>query len=240
MKRLLAVLALLTGPAWGASITAAGSPNAIARIVGGTIDGAVIGGTTPAAVTATTLTANTALRMPNGANAEYGEWAWVSNVWTGRTVTNGGTARSLALDSASNAVFDIFNVGGTQRGFAAAAGLGVAANHSFVLASNAMIRTAPTIASGFGTSPAISASNGSAAYALTVGSSTTGISTGTITMPAAATGWSCHIVNVTTATSRPRQSGGTTTTVVVTNYANDGSVADFTAADSLRFSCMGY
>lgn len=102
--------------------------------------------------------------------------------------------------------------------------------------------TAPTIASGLCTSPSISASNGNAAFAITVGSSCTGVSTGTLTLPTATTGWVCHFNNVTNpATSTPSQTGGSTTSVTFTNYARTtGLAADFTAADSIRVMCAAY
>lgn len=63
----------------------------------------------------------TAYRIPNGANAEYAELAWASNVFYVRTVANGGTNRAIAIDSATNSVsldtltphaHDTYNVGG--------------------------------------------------------------------------------------------------------------------------------
>lgn len=106
----------------------------------------------------------------------------------------------------------------------------------------AISTTAPTIASGLCTSPAISASNGTAAFAITVGTSCAGISTGTLTMPAATTGWHCRFNNVTTPASFiVDQTGGSTTTVTFTNYSRTtGLATDFTASESIRASCLGY
>ena len=118
----------------------------------------------------------------------------------------------------------------------------LATNGALKLASKSMINTAPTIGSGLCTSPSVSASNGTAAFALTVGSSCTGVTTASITMPAATTGWTCYFANVTNpATSTPSQTGGTTTTVTLTNYARTtGLAADFTTGDSIRVMCAGY
>ena len=102
--------------------------------------------------------------------------------------------------------------------------------------------TAPSIASGFGTSPSISANNGTAAFTLTIGTATTGVTGGTITMPAATTGWVCHCENVTTPDSFiVSQTGGTTTTIVLKNYSRTtGLATDFTASDVIRIFARGY
>ena len=102
--------------------------------------------------------------------------------------------------------------------------------------------TAPSIASGFGTSPSISSNNGTAAFTLTIGTSTTGITTGTITMPAATTGWVCSCQNVTNPASFiVGQTGGSTTTITLTNYSRTtGLATDFTASDVIRIMARGY
>jgi hypothetical protein len=143
-------------------------------------------------------------------------------------ITNGAQTIGVGLDVTIDGLLKVRN-----RALNAAGGLG--------FASLAISGTAPTIASGFCTSPAVSASNGTAAFAITIGTGCAA-STGTVTMPAATTGWACHIVNVTTpATNNPKQTGGTTTTVTVTNYAmTTGVAANFTASESLRFHCTGY
>ena len=53
-----------------------------------------------------------------------------------------------------------------------------------------MSATAPTITSGFGTSPSISFSNGTATVIITIGTGGTAYN-GTLTFPAAPNGWSC-------------------------------------------------
>lgn len=98
--------------------------------------------------------------------------------------------------------------------------------------------TAPTVASGFCTSPTIPASNGNWAFTINVGSACAA-STGTLTMPTAAHGWACNADDVTTpATNSVRQTGGTTTTVVLTNYARTtGIAANFTSSDVIEVFC---
>jgi hypothetical protein len=102
--------------------------------------------------------------------------------------------------------------------------------------------TAPTISSGFcSTSPAISASNGSAVFDINVGTSCSG-STGTLGMPAATTGWVCDFANVTNpAANTVYQTGGATNTVTLTNYVRTTGVAgNFTASDHIRAKCAAY
>lgn len=104
--------------------------------------------------------------------------------------------------------------------------------------------TAPTIASGGCTSPAVTHSNGTAAFLLTIGSSCSGVKSLTLTMPAASHFWACDANNN---TSDAQQASNTiasratsTTAVVLTNYARTtGLTADFTAADTLLVKCSG-
>ena len=116
------------------------------------------------------------------------------------------------------------------------------AGSAVLLAAKALINTAPTIAAGFCTTPSISASNGTAAFAIAIGTSCAGVTTGSLTMPAATTGWSCSFANVTTPASFiVSQTGGTGTTVTLTNYSRTtGLAVDFTASESIRALCLAY
>jgi hypothetical protein len=115
-------------------------------------------------------------------------------------------------------------------------------------ASLAMRMVAPTIASGFGTSPSIVASNGTAVFTLNVG--TGGVaSDGVITMPAATTGWACQLENRTAvaggsgtrADVRTGQSASTTTSVTLVNYTiSSGSAIAWADSTVLVLQCMGY
>ena len=105
--------------------------------------------------------------------------------------------------------------------------------------------TAPTIASGgctTGSAQSISASNGSAAFQITLGGATCG-STITLTMPAAATDWVCDAHNITTPASNVLDVTGaiSTTTVVLTNYVRTTGIAgNFTGAEKIRVKCTPY
>lgn len=103
--------------------------------------------------------------------------------------------------------------------------------------------TAPTIASGGCTSPAVTWSNGTAAFLLTLGSSCTNVKTMTLTMPTSAHFWMCDAVNNTGAQSATNVVVGTatsTTAVVLSNYSRTtGLAADYTAADTVLVKCSG-
>lgn len=91
------------------------------------------------------------------------------------------------------------------------------------------------------TTPTVTWSNGTITFQIDVGSSCTGITTLALTMPASTNGWSCDTKNLSNpATSNPKQSAGTTTSVTITNYSQTtGVVADWTAGDDIRFTCTG-
>lgn len=92
--------------------------------------------------------------------------------------------------------------------------------------------TAPTIGSGFGTTPAISSSNGAAVFRVNVGTGGSATS-GVVTMPAASNGWGCVVQDQTTNVAT-RQTATTTTSVTVT------AASAWTASDILVFICGAY
>lgn len=100
---------------------------------------------------------------------------------------------------------------------------------------------APTISSGFGTSPSIVASNGSVAFEVNVG--TGGVATsGVIGLPAATTGWNCQCSDITTpGANMTRQTASSTSSCTVSNVAmSTGAAAAWTASDKLRCIAMAY
>jgi len=108
-----------------------------------------------------------------------------------------------------------------------------------------MVATAPTIASGFGTSPSIVASNGTAAFTINVGTGGTA-SAGVITMPAATTGWICQIQNLTAqaanrASVRTCQTASSTTSITVQNQdVATGAATAWAASDVLSITAVAY
>lgn len=95
-----------------------------------------------------------------------------------------------------------------------------------------IIATAPTISSGFGTSPSILTSNGTVTFRVDVGSPNAATS-GVVGMPAASTGWNCQVTDKDTNVVT-RQTASTTTSVTVTG------ASAWTAADDLIFNCAAY
>jgi hypothetical protein len=102
--------------------------------------------------------------------------------------------------------------------------------------------TAPTIASGFGTTPSIPNNNGTAAFTVNVGTGGAA-SSGVITMPAAAVGWACHV----TPNGAPQAAAVTysaptsTTSITLTNYtATTGVALAWTASTVLQVLCDAY
>lgn len=94
------------------------------------------------------------------------------------------------------------------------------------------LSTAPTISSGFGTSPSIVSSNGTSSFRVNVG--TGGVATsGVVGLPAAATGWNCQVTDTTNNTVT-RETANSTTTVTVT------AAAAWAASDVLIFACAGF
>jgi len=102
-----------------------------------------------------------------------------------------------------------------------------------------MSSTAPTIASGFGTSPTITGVN-TAAFKVVIG--TGGAAGGTITLPAATNGWVVQAFDVTAGTTLfLQQTGSTTTSFTVTSFSiTTGLAANMTAGDVILFMAMAY
>jgi len=99
----------------------------------------------------------------------------------------------------------------------------------------------PTISSGFGTSPSVTAGGVTTAFRLNVGTGGTA-STGVIAMPTAPTGWNCYFADVTTPASFVTyMTASTTATVSVTNYSRTTGLAIvWTASDILACTCFPF
>lgn len=106
--------------------------------------------------------------------------------------------------------------------------------------------TAPTISSGFGTSPTVPNPNGTAAFTVNVGTGGTATAGVIALSPAASNGWHCSVHNLTGQTNnvadqRTVQSGTSTTTATVENQTvSTGLSAVWTASDILSLSCHAY
>ena len=108
----------------------------------------------------------------------------------------------------------------------------------------AISATAPTIASGGCTSPAVTWANGTATFLLTLGSSCTGVKTITLTMPTASNFWAVDCTNNTSDAAQalmyvvPRATSATA--VVLTSYGRvSGLPLDYVAANTLLCKSSG-
>ena len=180
----------------------------------------------------------------------------VSNI--GRAIINGGIAVTGGSTSISGGNITLNNSGGSSTVQIAsgtttgAVSIGGGSN-SIVLGSPVLQNTtklsfsgtAPTISSGFGTSPSIPAHNGSLAFTVDVGSGGTA-SGGVVGLPAATTGWICSVNNVTAKAANRADQGTfqtatTTTTVTIQNQTiSTGAALAWTASDIIQMSCTGY
>lgn len=150
-----------------------------------------------------------------------------------------GTSLPLDLQIGGSTVFNVNRAGVVNTAFFQPFSAG-----SFFLDTAALTRTDPTISSGFGTSPSITAANGTAAFTINVGTGGTA-SSGVLAMPTATTGWACHVENITgtlgnVANQRTVVIGTTTTTVTVENQTiSTGAVAAWAASSILLMMCLG-
>lgn len=102
--------------------------------------------------------------------------------------------------------------------------------------------TAPTISSGFGSSPSIVANNGTCSFQINVGTGGSA-SSGVIGLPTATTGWTCSVTDITTETTTvfmTKQTASSTTTATVGNFNTSAAAAAWTASDKLNVICTAY
>ena len=99
--------------------------------------------------------------------------------------------------------------------------------------------TLPTIGSGFGTGPTITAVS-TFVFKIVVG--TGGAANGTITLPTAPNGWLAFAADVTSGSTLFLQlTGSTTTSVTFTSYSvTTGAAANMSAGDVVLVNCIAY
>lgn len=150
--------------------------------------------------------------------------------------TSGVNSAGLAIETLSTTPNILMRPNRTTTVTFTAAGiaLGTSAHLSIGVA-------APTISSGFGTSPSVTASNGTAAFRINVGTSNTG--NGVIALPTATTGWNCYATDITTTSasvSQTKTTGSTTTTATLQNYTDLSATGAWTDSDILAVSCYAF
>jgi hypothetical protein len=102
----------------------------------------------------------------------------------------------------------------------------------------------PTISSGFGTSPSVTNSNGTAAFVVNVGTGGTANS-GVIGMPSANAGYVCNVSNRTAKAANRAdntvQTATTGTTITIQNQTTStGAALAWTASDIVTLNCFAY
>ncbi len=107
------------------------------------------------------------------------------------------------------------------------------------MCGNLFTATAPTIGSGFGTSPSILNANGTASFRVQIGTGGTA-SSGVLDFPLTADAWNCSAADVTTQNSTvflTKQTAASSTTATLTNFNTSGAAAAWAAGDILNVSC---
>jgi hypothetical protein len=108
-----------------------------------------------------------------------------------------------------------------------------AATGQFAVTANPAVSTvAPTISSGFGTSPRIALQNGTAAFEIVVGSNPA--TTGVIALPAATNGWACQAEDMSNLGVTTRETAFTATSVSFSAAPSWG------AGDQLLVTCTAF
>lgn len=102
--------------------------------------------------------------------------------------------------------------------------------------------TSPTILSGFGASPSIVHSNGTAVFTINVGTSATA-SMGVIGLPRAKNGWAVHCDDITTQSLSvfvTKQTATSTTSATLTQYSASAAATPWSASDVLVCQAAAY
>jgi len=143
---------------------------------------------------------------------------------------NGGTALSGQTGSGANIVTDTSPI-------ITSATLTTATKVGF---QNPMFfNNTPTISSGFGTSPSVTVSNGTADFRINVGTGGTAVA-GVIGLPTAANGWDCDCEDRTTFSTtvfKCRQTGESTSTATIGNFNSSAASAAWVASDLIAVKC---
>lgn len=130
-------------------------------------------------------------------------------------VNDSGTP-SAGIGTTSNHPFNVLTNGATVATFSTTGKLSVTSiadiNNNLIVSS-----TAPSIASGFGTSPACTVCNNTAAFQITTGTGGTSYQ-GQLTMPSASNGWACTATEIGAGLSHTVQTSISPTDVQFTNF----------------------
>lgn len=155
-----------------------------------------------------------------------------------QTTANGTTTRSEKMRLTGEGSLGVGTTTCTGVGkVCASGGISLGSTPNMLISS-----TAPTISSGFGTSPSITANNGPVAFRVNVGTGGTA-GTGVIGLPTAATGWNCFcndMTNTVVATFLCKMITSTTTTATLITITPASVLGAWVASDILAVSCFAY
>jgi hypothetical protein len=167
----------------------------------------------------------------------YSLWVQAGQAQFDGVVSLNGTNLNMNGGIISDAAGSL-NIGSINFSGAVLAGSG----GNIGLANRVWINTAPTIASGFGTSPSVVVSNGTAAFQINVGTGGAA-SSGVVTLPSAATGYMCQVSpNATPQAAAVMYSVPTSqTSITITNYtASTGVALAWPASTVINVTCSAY
>lgn len=157
------------------------------------------------------------------------------------TLVGGSGAQYVGLESSTGLnINGVATIDTTGKG---TFGNGLTMGGSFILGATGHLlfnNTAPTISSGFGTSPTIATNNGTAAFSVNVGTGGTATN-GVIGLPTATNGWNCSCVDITTQSTTVfycKQKATATTSATIANYNTAGAEAAWVASDIVQVSCF--
>lgn len=155
--------------------------------------------------------------------------------------TQFGNSNIFGTMNGSGNTFNLFSNGNTVN---ATTGVLTALNllGTYSMFGNVLLSNiSPSISSGFGTSPSIVDSVGSASFRLKIGTGGT-VSSGTVGLPSATHSWVCFATDVTTTSATvfiTKMTASTSTSATFTNFNTSGAAAAWAANDVLYVQCVG-
>lgn len=179
---LIVVLSLSAGFAQAGSAGGAPYVPSNVAITGGTISASTISGTSSVVADTGNSTYGIISMTPGGVASS----GWINVTSHTSRIRQGYFGYSYTNSSLDTGILQYVSGGHDFNGYINAKS-GIQNNDKLLISP-----TAPTIASGFGTSPSISASNGPSSFRITIGTGGTS-GQGVINLPTAIGGWNCFV-----------------------------------------------
>lgn len=163
------------------------------------------------------------------------------------TVTNDTNSKTIFQNANDTAGTEFETIGGSGL-FHVGSGLLISrtlhqfTNGGIALTAPWVSTVAPTISSGFGTSPSIAKSNGTGAFTINVGTGGTATN-GVIALPTITNAWKCTCNDITTQSTTVfmcKQKASSASSATIANYNTSGAEAAWVASDIVQVSCVAY